>query len=450
MALIRPFRAYRYAPLLAREIERYTSPLFDVVTREQLDKLYLEPNNSIHISVPRREPGGPTPSQILDDWKANQVIKLEPVPAIYPYYQHFTLPGESGEFTRKGFIALIEASSWEFGPVHRHESTMPVPVKDRLQTLSETMMQVNPTHGLYHDPDFKLEAAMDEAMLAPLCETEDYQGVRDTLAVIHDRELIKLFMGHLATRDVVLADGHHRYEASVALRGELASSIGRSLPKHRSLEHPLEPWNYHLMYLTNDANPDLRILATHRLLKNIGTWPANEWRRRLEVFFDVREIEDPSTLPEVISGKKHAFGFILPNAAYKLRLKPAMLETIDWDFPDVVKELDLTIIHYFIIWRILGVAGTAQRKSDKVAYERNFFRCLQTLESGNADAILVTNPVTTDSVRAVASLGQTMPPKSTYFYPKVLAGLVMASLRDQEFYSHADTSLGLPPPPFAP
>ncbi|MEJ1929878.1 DUF1015 domain-containing protein [Nostoc sp. NIES-2111] len=435
MADVRPFRAWRYRLEPGGAIDRYVSPLFDVVTPAQLEQLYRIPQNSIHLSVPRRGPGMDTPAEIVQGWKAEGAIDLEPIPAVYAYYQHFNMPGEAEPLIRKGLICLVKATPWADGDVLRHESTMPDAVKDRLQTLRETQMQVNPTHGLYHDPLFSLEPALDEAMKAPLFETEDYQGVRDVIAVVQDREVLLKIMQLMREQTIVLADGHHRYEAAVALRREM---LGKT--KNPTGE---EPWQYHLMYLTNDCSPDLRIMATHRLLRGIGYVAPEEWRRRLEVFFEVTDVDDPTTLPERIAGKPGTFGFVLPTQSWKLKLKPGMIENMEWHFPEAVKRLDLTILHYYIGWRILGVEGSQQRKTPLIGYERNFFRCLQQVQGGQADAVVVTNPVAVSSVRQVAELGQTMPPKSTYFYPKVVAGFVMSSLIDEEFYSYVDTGLGL-------
>jgi len=409
--------------------------LFDVVTPAQLEQLYRIPQNSIHLSVPRRGPGVDTPEQIVATWKSQRHIQLEPIPAIYAYYQHFTMPGEASPSVRKGFITLVKATPWQDGQILRHESTMPDAVKDRLQTLRETRMQVNPTHGLYHDPAFALEPIFDEAMRAPLFETEDYQGVRDVVALVQDAAAIAQIIELMRTQTLVLADGHHRYEAAVALRKEQLS--------HTPQPTGHEPWQYHLMYLTNDCSPDLRIMATHRLLKNLGYVAPEEWRRRLEAFFELTEVDDASTLQERIAGKPSCFGFVLPTIAWQLRLRPGMVEAIDWAFPQQVLQLDLTQLHYYIGWRILGIEGSQQRKTPKIGYERNFFRCLQAIQNGQADALVVTNPVAVPAVRQVAELGQTMPPKSTYFYPKVVAGFVMSSLAPDEFYSHADIGLGL-------
>jgi uncharacterized protein (DUF1015 family) len=272
-------------------------------------------------------------------------------------------------------------------------------------------------------------------MKAPLFETEDYQGVRDVIALIQDKDAILQIMELMRHQTIVLADGHHRYEAAVAQRKELLSQTKNPTGQ--------EPWQYHLMYLTNDCSPDLRIMATHRLLKGIGYVAPEEWRRRLEVYFEVTDVDDPSTLPERIAGKTSCFGFVLPTAAWKLKLKSGMVDAIEWPFPLEVKRLDLSVLHYYIGWRIMGIEGNQQRKSPMIAYERNFFRCLQAIQHGQADALVVTNPVPVSAVREVAELHQTMPPKSTYFYPKVVAGFVMSSLIPQEFYSYVDTGLGL-------
>jgi uncharacterized protein (DUF1015 family) len=431
LAEIQPVRGWRYNPALSARIDEVVSPLFDVVSVRQREALYQNPLNSIHLSVPRAEGALPPPAaaaQRLARWQAEGVLRQDGLPGIYVYYQYFRLPGSAQEFCRKGFMAHIRAYDWEEGVVLRHENTLPAAVNDRAELLAELQFQTSATHGLYRDEDFELERYMDEAIGAPLCQTEeDYQGARDVLAVIQDAQLIRRFQQVLAGRQVILADGHHRYEGSLAYRQArtLAAGPGGTTGQ--------EPWNYHLMYLTNAASDDLRILPTHRVLRELPSeLNEPELLARLAAYFVVQPQAEASDLPEVIAGKRWAFGLYLPGgAAYKLRLRPEVHAQLNWDTTPEVKGLDLTVLHFFVFEKILGIVGPdAQRAWPGVAYVRGLAECLQQVDRGEARAAFITNEVTMAQVEAVCHSGAVMPAKSTFFYPKTLTGLLFSSMQD--------------------
>ena len=264
MAKIRPLKAWRYNHKLSENIDELTSPLFDVVSEKQRKVLYDNPINSIHLSVPLQPDAV---AGVLREWKNNGIILQDALPAIYIYYQHFTLPGSKKAHVRKGFICNITASHWDDNEVLRHENTMPHSVSDRLKVLQETELNVSATHGLYFDNQFELEKHMDESMLNPVYETEDYQGVKDVLSIIHDYEVIKKFVGLINKQKIILADGHHRYEGSMFYRQKKMDE---------NLNHTgEEAYNFHLMYLTNGEADDLRILPTHRIISNLSTFNKN-------------------------------------------------------------------------------------------------------------------------------------------------------------------------------
>ncbi|PRY15661.1 uncharacterized protein (DUF1015 family) [Pontibacter ummariensis] len=432
MAEILPLRAWRYNHTLDQNIENLTSPLFDVVTTKQREALYRNPVNSIHLSVPLGEYPAETAARLLETWKEEGVIAQDPLPGIYVYYQYFRLSGSDKEYCRKGFICNIKAYDWKEGVLLRHENTIPSAVNDRIELLEQTQLNASPTHGLYTDTAFRLEPYMDESIKTPIYETEDYQGVRDVLAVIHDHEVIKLFLDTLQDKQVLLADGHHRYEGSLAYRKKMRA---------RNPEHTgYEPYNYHLMYLTNTEHDDLRILPTHRLLADIPM-TDEEFLDRLREYFVVTPKEDPYELNEVIVGKQWAFGLYLDGNAYKLRLKPEVHQQIDWNFPKEVKELDLTVMHYFIFEKILGIYRQAQRSHPGLTYERNFTACISKVDAGKARLALITNDVSMEQVKKVCYSGAIMPQKSTFFYPKVICGFLFSSIKEDEFITAAAACL---------
>jgi uncharacterized protein (DUF1015 family) len=425
MAEIKPFRAWRYNPERFPAIEDLTSPLFDVVTDKQRLALYQNPFNSIHLSVPAGRNPASTAAHLLSDWKARGVLNQDPIPGIYVYYQQFTLPGSDRLYTRKGFICFIKAYDWDERTLLRHENTIPKAVNDRLELLDKTQLNVSPTHGLYTDPHFELEEYMDESMQAPIYESEDYQGVRDTLSVIHDAKVIKKFLSVLEDKQVILADGHHRYEGSLHYRLD---------QKKRNKKHTGEEgYNYHLMYLTNTESDDLRILPTHRLIQDIANFSEEELLEKLAPYFSVTPLDDPDDVNTIILGKKWAFGLLLKNSTYKIKLKPEVFDQLDWKMPLEIKELDLTVLHYFVIQQVLGIEGKEQRSSEHIVFERNFATCLRKVIKEEAQCALIVKDISMEEVKRVCYSGYTMPQKSTFFYPKAICGYLFGSIQEDEF-----------------
>ena len=428
MAEIQPLRGWRYNPALSQHIDEYVSPLFDVVSLKQREALYRNPLNSIHLSVPRGEDAADEARRRLREWQHAGVLRQDELPGIYVYYQYFRLPGSSREFCRKGFMCHIRAYAWPEKVVLRHENTLPTAVNDRTALLARTEFQTSATHGLYHDEDFELERWLDEAIQDPLYQTEeDYQGARDVLAVIQDVRVIRQFQAVLSRRQVILADGHHRYEGSLEYRqAQLARNPAAT---------GFEGWNYHLMYLTNSAADDLRILPTHRLLLELpGHLTDAELLTRLEPYFTVLPKEDAYDLPELIAGKAWAFGLYLQDGqVYKIRLRPEVHRQLNWDTTPEVKVLDLTVLHFFVLEKVLGIVGPdAQRQWPGVAYVRSFSECLKRVDAGEARAALITNEVRLEEVERVCHSGAVMPPKSTFFYPKTIGGFLFSSIRAEE------------------
>ncbi|MHC2991385.1 hypothetical protein OB13_07255 [Pontibacter sp. HJ8] len=424
MAEILPIKAWRYTEELDHSIEDLTSPLFDVVSAKQREALYRNPLNSIHLSVPRGERPAEEAALLLEEWKAKGILAQDPLPGIYVYYQYFRLTGSDKEYCRKGFICHIKAYDWDEGVLLRHENTIPSAVNDRIDLLDKTQLNTSATHGLYTDPEFLLEAYMDESIKTPLYVTEDYQGVRDVLAVIHDHPIIRLFVDTLRQRQVLLADGHHRYEGSLEYRKKMMA---------QNASHTgFEPYNYHLMYLTNTESDDLRILPTHRVLEQMD-YTDEEFLDKLRDYFVVTPKEDVYELNEVIVGKDWAFGLYLSGNAYKLRLKPEVHSLIDWQVPQEVKDLDLTVMHYFIFEKVLGIGREEQRNYSGLSYVRSFTACVSQVDSGQARLALITNDVSMAQVKRVCFSGATMPQKSTFFYPKVICGFLFSSIKEDEF-----------------
>lgn len=425
MADIQPFRAWRYNEEIVGSIEELTSPLFDVVSPKQRAALYRNPYNSIHLSVPDGENPAKDATRLLARWKQEGVLLQDAVPAIYVYYQYYRLPGSDREYCRKGFICNIRVHEWEDRVLLRHENTIPHSVEDRLTLLEETQLNVSPTHGLYTDPQFSLEALMEESMQNPVYESEDYQGVRDVMSIIQDAAAIRKFQQVLEEKQIILADGHHRYESSLLYYRRRR----KENPRHTGEES----YNFHLMYLTNTESDDLRILPTHRVIERLEDFSEEELMNRLAPYFIIKPLEDPYDIHQIILGKRWAFGLIFKDSTYKIRLKPEVFDLLDWNMPDAIKQLDLTVLHYFVIEKALGIPGKDQRSSPHIRFERNFANCLTSVIKDEAQCSFIIQDISMDDVKRVCYSGFTMPQKSTYFYPKVICGFLYSSIQPDEF-----------------
>jgi uncharacterized protein (DUF1015 family) len=425
MAEIKPLRAWRYNPYLSQNIDSLISPPFDCVSEKQRVSLYKNPYNSIHLSVPLGPDSANKATQLLQIWKENGIILQDKLPAIYVYYQYFKLAGSPKQYCRKGFICNIRICDWKETVILRHENTIPQSVNDRIELLEKTELNVSPTHGLYTDESFSLERYMDEAITSPIYDSEDYQGVREVMGIIQDAYVIQKFIDLLADKTIILADGHHRYESSLMYQKKMA--------KANLSPTGLEGYNFHMMFLTNTESDDLRILPTHRLINGIPNFDEEKVIEKLHEDFDVREIEDADTLNEIIIGKKWAFGILTKNHALKVKLRPESFPKLKWNFPLMIRELDLTVMHYFIIEKIAGIPGKEQRASENISFDRSFSDCLTKVLNGKVQLGIIAQDVSIEDIKAVCRSGYTMPQKSTYFYPKVICGYLFSSIKEDEF-----------------
>jgi uncharacterized protein (DUF1015 family) len=434
MAEIKPLRAWRYNDILANNIGTYICPPFDVVSEEQKQSLYREALNSIHISVPQGSAPAANAAVLLEKWKKEEILKQDPKPSLYVYYQHFSFPGESKKYIRKGFICNIRAYFWDEKVVLRHENSLPYSVNDRLELLASTQLNASPTHGLYTDEKFTLEALMDASMEQPIYDIEDYQGTRDVISIIDDPDIIRIFIATLAEKQVILADGHHRYESSLLYRAQQRQNN----PNYTGNEL----YNYHLMYFTNTEGHDLRILPTHRLIRLSEYLDTSEILVKARLYFDIKTIENPEGIPTLIEGKHWTFGLLLGNTGHILTLKPEVHPSLTWDMsgmdmpgmgmPQMVKNTDLVVLHYFFIEKVLDIIGKAQRHHKGILYERSFEVCLQDVQNKKADLALIVNGISIEQVKNICYNGYLMPQKSTFFFPKAICGFVFGSIKETE------------------
>ena len=251
------------------------------------------------------------------------------------------------------------------------------------------------------------------------------------LSVIHDVEIIRKIMNNISNKQIILADGHHRYESSLQYQKQQAAA--------NNGHTGTESYNYHMMYFTNTEADDLRILPTHRLVSDLPVFSENKILRNLSEYFVVTPSENEYEINEVILGKKWTFGILIGENAYSIHLKEGLIDEMA-HLPDAIRDLENTVMHYFIFEKVLGIPFKEQRDSRNLSFDRNFAECVGLVSSGACQMAVVTQEISIETVKQVCYSGHTLPQKSTYFYPKVICGFLFGSINPDEFTSSFDSA----------
>jgi len=431
MANIRPFKAWRFSKKI-EPIEALISPLFDK-TDIKLSALYNNPHNSIHLSAPLKEHAGKHITELVNKWKQEKIIVQDPLPAIYVYYQYFKLQDSDKIHCQKGFICNVKLDDQKESEILKHEAVIPSSLDITIELLENSLMNITPTHGLYSDPDHVVEKYMDESISNPLYEVKDDKGVINKLSIIQDRNIIKKFISMLKSKPIILADGHHRFNASIRF-----NELQKLKPGYSNVK---EAYEYHCMYLTNTEANEIKIMPTHRILNLEGKFDPNKFKEDLLLYFDIQKVADPDEINQLISDKKWSFGVILKGEQYIAVLKPGLLSEITWNFPREIKELDLTVMHFFILGKILGLNEREQKKAKNIIFSCNFTRAVSEVNENKAQIALITREISMEEVKKVCYSGYTFPQKSTFFFPKVVCGLLFNSIKKEELLSKIDVCI---------
>jgi uncharacterized protein (DUF1015 family) len=430
MADIIPFRGTRYCPSEAGDISTLVSPPYDVIDAQMRHVLFgLSDYNIARIIKADRQDGDApyAPAAALwRSWREAGIVGRDPAPAVYVYEQRFEV--DEHRFVRTGIIALVRIE--EAGGVLPHETTLSGPRADRLELLRATQTQFGLVFGLYADPERRidrlLESAKDAAPLAHACER---QKECNRLWALTDPDALRDIQAAMADKELLIADGHHRYETALAYRRD----------------HPDWPAaGYRMMALVNTADEGLVILPTHRLVKGLADFDAGAFLARLRRDFDVRTYPGRGeavrealldALHAARSEGRHAFGLDVGDGNHYL-LTLHSLESMA-DLPDrseTWRSLDVAILHHVILDKALGITAERLAAQAHLSYIHDFAHArraaAERVSRGEAQALLFLNPTRIDEVISVARKGERMPQKSTFFYPKVVTGLVMNCLND--------------------
>jgi uncharacterized protein (DUF1015 family) len=362
--------------------------------------------------------------RLLRDWLSDGVLFTEPDPAIYVYHQQFQFEGQT--YTRRGFMARMRLSRFGEGQVFPHEETMRGPKLDRLMLMTTTKANLSQVFGLYPDPAGEAQAILDAAAskLTPL-ETTDHLGVLNQVWIVTDIQAIAAAAAAMGPKPVFVADGHHRYETACEYRDHIHQS-GLLTPDH--------PANFVLTTFVAMEDPGLIVFPTHRLFRGLPLLDRNELAAKLAPSFDCRPAgsgpdDALSVWEDVQTGSEQAaLGLFTAEDQRWLLAKltdegRAKMAEIASDHSDEWRELGVSVLHRLLIENLLQ--GVDLPKPEYVHRVLEVVEGLKTREFPLAALVM---PATVDHVRQISLSGERMPAKSTYFYPKLLTGLVINPL----------------------
>lgn len=421
MAILKPFEGVRYNTSVAGDINTLVSPPYDVINEEER-KYYHELNdyNFIRLIL-----GEEFDSDTVDnnrftragnyyrEWKENSVMTKD-VPSIYLYQQDFILNGN--QCIVNGLISSVKICEYSENVILPHENTLAKPKGALEATIENTQANLDCVYGLYADKDFYLKIKVMDKYLSknPDIDATDKDGNHHRLWVISEAEDIKTVCDFMDDKQIAIADGHHRYETALKNRNNI---------REENKTNEELPTDYVMMTLVNVYQKDLLVLPTHRVISNIDQKLINKLVFELERNFIV-EPSKLSTLLDDMAGTK--IGLITKNAYYTISKKPEVKIYIDAS--EYTKKLELTLLHYLILDELLGIDKQKLSAQTNVTYTRSLEEANGLVKNGDAQVAFICNDIPVKSILDIASQGEKMPQKATYFYPKLLSGLVTRDL----------------------
>ncbi len=424
MAEVQPFKSIHYNTNIITELSKVVAPPYDVISKSQQEELYKKsPNNIVRLDLNRESDPYPAAAAEMQRMLKENVLVQDDIPAIYPYFQTFnTLDG--GTVTRRGFISWIRLEPFEAGVVLPHEHTLSGPKMDRLNLMKATKASFSQIFGIYGDPTKTIEKEYDKlAGQKPFLEANQ-DGVNNKVHRITDGKLIGVFQKLLSGIPVYIADGHHRYETGLEYRRQMREKN----PEHTGNE----PYNFIMMYFTNIFDSGLVVYPTHRMLHSVAGFAEDKLMDAVKNYFDLLQKSNLAELAEILATSgPHSYGLVMPQKKYylmKLKAGSDVLSIVKEDLPAPVKKLDVTLLHDYVLRQTLGISKEAQEKKLNINYTIEKSEVDDAVQSGKAQLGFIMNATKVEQVKEVADAGAVMPQKSTYFYPKLLSGLLLSAL----------------------
>lgn len=412
MAVVIPFRGVLYNHELVKGSD-VVAPPYDIITPEKRETLYKKsPYNIVRIDAGEERPSDTDSdnkytraAKYLTEWLEKGILKRSPQPCFYAYEMEYRLYNDKKRL--RGFFGLVRLEELGRG-VYPHECTHSKPKADRLKLMMTCHANTSPIFSLYHSDKKIASSIINEACKKPPYIEAIENDVAHRLWIIEGKDHIEAIKAELLDKPILIADGHHRYETALEFQ--------RIMRERSEDVRGNEPFNFVMMFLANISEGDITILPAHRLIHYKGI----DLIDRLKDYFDVYKISPQDDIIESIRGKDRTFGLITKgeDVGYLLRYKGDNME----DVHPVLRDLDVVILHDLVFKKLLSIS--------EVHYEMDYKVSKSLISKGEYDAAFFLNPTKVEDVERVALSSMRMPPKSTYFYPKVITGFVINSLKN--------------------
>jgi len=430
MAEIIPFRGVRYNLNLINDLSQVITPPYDVID-EKKQKYYYEksPYNIIRLEYGQIFPQDDENNNVytraaweLKKWMEQEILHQEEQPALYLYEMGFQLGGE--KYTRRGFFACVKVEDFHKKVILPHEETLSKPKEDRLKLLRACKANFSPIFGLFSDKEFVVEGAFKKLQEKTIIDFQDEEGINHRLWAIKKGPEVNSIVSLLKDKQIFIADGHHRYETALEFSKEMGGK---------------EDYSYVLMGLVNLYNPGLVVLPTHRLVKNLSNFDLKSFLNKISTYFYLEEFSFQENdkfnvfeklqekLHKIGEKRNHAFGvYGGSNSFYLLTLKDKkVMDHFDLDYSPDWKDLDVSVLQVIIMENILEIKSTQRKEESNLTYKRDEKESIEEVDRGSHQLAFFLNPTRVEEIITVAGGGERMPQKSTFFYPKLITGLVI-------------------------
>ncbi|CAN5455010.1 DUF1015 domain-containing protein [soil metagenome] len=431
MADLRAFRAFRYDQATVGSLSNVIAPPYDVIDAALQQKLYdASPFNAIRVELTKDEPGDTATAnkytraaQTVRDWIDNGALRQDTSRGLYIYEQQFTVEGRT--YTRRGFFARVRLEPFGQGKIFPHEQTLSGPKADRLSLYKATDFNLSPVFGLYPDETGEVFAKLEGVMRkSPPLEATDHLGVINRLWLVTDQQLIATVMGLMGSKPVFIADGHHRYETGLKYLKEKQAS--------GEVTDSEAPANFCLMMLVGMSDPGLIILPTHRLVSGIPNVTSTQLKAALAEHFDIVEENGNDAVDcwetiEMDGGQNVlGFGTVSDNTWFSARLRDSsVMAKLAAEQSEEWQSLGVSILHKLVLDQLVKKLGGEA----KCQYVHLMKEVTDAVAAKSCQLACLVPPATMDHVETIAGNLEKMPPKSTYFFPKLLTGMVFHSLK---------------------
>ncbi len=425
MASVRGFRGLRYSGKGISGTAAVVCPPYDIISDKQRAEYAAKSEyNVVRLELPCGRDPYNSAAKTLKQWESDGILVREEKDAVYIYEETYQAYGQWRSV--KGCIARVKLEEFDKGVILPHEYTLSGAKEDRMKLMKATHCNFSQVYSLYSDESSKTISRLNKlSQSKPSEELTDGDGVTHKLWAVTDEAEIKAIAEDFADRRLYIADGHHRYETALAYRDYC---------RENGLSKEGDGADYIMMMLVNMEHPELTVFPTHRVVRGLRDFDADRLLRECGQYFEVRPLTDTQSVRDELErlysqGEKAFCMYSGQNRWTLLVLKS--LEPMKELLPsvsDASRGLDVSVLHTLILERLLGIDANNMAKQINLTYVKHIYEAANAVDSGEANCAFILNPTKISEICEVSSAGEKMPQKSTYFYPKLITGLVINKL----------------------